>query len=556
MYQRLLVYALLLVLCISLVPSGTVHANAAAQFTLSSTVTKPNLNDQFQVHVNAAGLKELYGYELNVTYDSAKLKVVSAAALSGSGFNVAPIVEGNTIKLAHTEVGATKGLSGNAAIGVITFQAIGQGDAAIELTSLKLVNAALETTTAAPGSKLSVQVQPTSKGDNGSISTITIQGTTDASGKVKAAVNKEQLAQAIAGSNGKSILIDVTTSAQSVNGFEVSLPVSSLYSNGRAALEQLIVRMGDVDVAFDVSQAMSFVPTDAEQLTLSVVKVDTSKLPAAVQAVIADHPVYDFRLLLDGKTVSEWKGKPITISIRYVLKPQEKPHQVVFYYVDEKGQVQAVNNSKYDKDSAIASFKPKHFSTYAIGNPEIAFRDVPAAHWANLSVESLAARGIVKGVGANVFEPNRAITRAEFAQLLVTAFDLMDASATADFADVPRNAWYYSAVASAVQQGIATGKGNQRFAPNEPITREQMAVMAYRAAVAAGVIDASQQAEPVTFKDASDISSYAKQAVGVMQEAGIIEGMGSQMYAPKASTTRAQAAVVIVKLYSMIDSQL
>lgn len=553
MYKRLLVYSLLMALCANWMPVGIIHANAAAQFSLSSTSKKPGLKDQFQVQVKASGLTDLYGYELNVTYDQAKLKMVSASTISGSGFSVAPIVEESMIKLAHTQVGAKTGLSGSATIGVITFRATHAGEAKIELTSLKLVNSQMETTTAAPGSKLTVQIQQASSDDNGKSSTVFIQGMPDASGKMKAAVDKAQLEQAIASADGKSVLIEIVIGDKPANGVEISLPVSSLYSNGKAVLEQLMLRMGDVDVAFDLSKMLDLIPPGSQQLTLSIVKVDTAGLPSAVQAVVAGHPVYDFKLLLDGKQINEWKGKPITISIRYELKSTEKPHQVVFYYVDETGQLQAFGNSKYDKDNATASFKPKHFSPYAIGYPAVAFRDVPASHWANLSVETLAARGIVKGVASGVFDPNRAITRAEFVQLLVSTFDLMDETASANFKDVPRNAWYYGAVASAVKSGIASGLSSQRFAPNEPITREQMAVMAYRAALAAGVIDSSLQANSISFKDASAISSYAKQAVGMMQTAGVIDGMGSNTYAPKASTTRAQAASVIFKLYGMLD---
>ena len=109
------------------------------------------------------------------------------------------------------------------------------------------------------------------------------------------------------------------------------------------------------------------------------------------------------------------------------------------------------------------------------------------------------------------------------------------------FDDVDNTAWYYAYIAAAYNAGIVNGIDADRFGVGEYITREQMAAMACRAL---NVTDIPGTALAV-FADDSEISAYAQDSVYYMQYKGIINGIGNNLFAPKANASRAQAAKII-----------
>ncbi|HPU42536.1 MAG TPA: S-layer homology domain-containing protein, partial [Acetivibrio clariflavus] len=192
-------------------------------------------------------------------------------------------------------------------------------------------------------------------------------------------------------------------------------------------------------------------------------------------------------------------------------------------------------------------FKTKHFSKYVAIPAEVNLKDIYEATWATDSIEALAARGIVKGVSADSFLPMKEVTRAEFVQMIVETFDLKSEAVINPFSDVVKGEWYEKAVLTAYELGIIKGKPDGTFGVNEKITRQDMAVITYSALKAAG-ININATSKPVIFEDDTLISEYAKEAVAAMQRAGIINGMPGNIFAPKDTANRAQAAVILAKL--------
>lgn len=173
------------------------------------------------------------------------------------------------------------------------------------------------------------------------------------------------------------------------------------------------------------------------------------------------------------------------------------------------------------------------------------FNDLDGAPWARTAIEALAEKKIISGRGNGSFAPNEPVTRAEFVKMIVTALNLTDETAEAEFDDVPKSAWYYRVVASAKKSGIVSGMSDNLFGAEEQIIRQDMAVIILRAAKLAG-IDTS--AESAAFTDSESISDYAAQAVGKLAAAGIISGMDDGTFSPRTNVTRAQAAQVIYTL--------
>ena len=207
------------------------------------------------------------------------------------------------------------------------------------------------------------------------------------------------------------------------------------------------------------------------------------------------------------------------------------------------------SSSSSDKNTssgggAIASGLVDSGSSYI---PSLGFDDLGDVEWAQTAINTLAARKIVSGVGDNKFDPNAALTRAAYAQMLVNAIGHSQDSADVEFDDVPTDAWFYHNVAVAAQLGIVSGYGDGNFGPYDLITREQMALMTLKAAEVMGV--SLVGADAGTFTDDADIADWSRDAVYTLSNAGIINGMGDGTFAPKANATRAQAAVIIYNTF-------
>ncbi|MNJ48725.1 Endo-1,4-beta-xylanase A precursor [compost metagenome] len=108
------------------------------------------------------------------------------------------------------------------------------------------------------------------------------------------------------------------------------------------------------------------------------------------------------------------------------------------------------------------------------------FADVREDHWAAQTIKIMSAMLIANGVSDTQFAPDRSITRAEFAALIVRVLGL-DAEGASPFADVTAGDWFASSVAAAYQAGIVNGRTETAFAPNQTISREEMAAMIVRA---------------------------------------------------------------------------
>lgn len=158
MIRKLLLYSLALILCISCLPPKAAFAAKEQAYSLSIANASPKVNQTFQVKVNGTNVIDLYAYEINLTYDSKRLQFVSAD-LGKDGFAVKPILKGNTIQLAHTQIGEKAGKKGNVALATLTFRAIAVGSAEITLSSMKLVNSEIESTVVSSRSNVNAVVK-------------------------------------------------------------------------------------------------------------------------------------------------------------------------------------------------------------------------------------------------------------------------------------------------------------------------------------------------------------------------------------------------------------
>ena len=179
-----------------------------------------------------------------------------------------------------------------------------------------------------------------------------------------------------------------------------------------------------------------------------------------------------------------------------------------------------------------------------LANEEIMFKisamflDQREFSWAMPAIEFLVDSGIIKGYPDKTFRGNANITRAEFTKMVIMAFVGNNTESGSSFDDVKKDDWFYSYVSTATEEGIVKGLSENIFAPNQNITRQDMAVIINNTIKKKG-------AGEIGFSDAAEISDYAKEAVLVLSKLGIINGMGDGTFAPKQNATRAQAAMMI-----------
>ena len=166
------------------------------------------------------------------------------------------------------------------------------------------------------------------------------------------------------------------------------------------------------------------------------------------------------------------------------------------------------------------------------------FSDVPRTHWAYPYIRTLASRGIIVGFPDGTFRPDESVTRAQFVKMLELILGVSLGNGTTPFSDVPASAWFAPYVSSAVQAGIVQGFSPHTFGPNEPLTREQAAVLLARALKLAGTT-APQ------FTDEGSDDAWAAPAVQASAAAGYMTGFPDGSFRPLDPMTRAQAAKVL-----------
>lgn len=183
--------------------------------------------------------------------------------------------------------------------------------------------------------------------------------------------------------------------------------------------------------------------------------------------------------------------------------------------------------------------------------PSAGFTDVPGANnWAHAGIDYCVSNGLMYGVGGSRFAPQTATTRAQIVQILYSLSGSPSVSGAAPFTDLTQD-WYKNAVHWAYQTGVVSGMSATTFAPNVPVTREQIAVilMGYAQKVL-GISRTWTPADLSRYPDASRVSAWAHNALADTVSLGLISGTlrGGQAYLdPQGSATREQVATILMQ---------
>ena len=198
------------------------------------------------------------------------------------------------------------------------------------------------------------------------------------------------------------------------------------------------------------------------------------------------------------------------------------------------------------------TFETDHFSLYSVVNKDkgmttyskLPFSDVRIADWFYNDVKYVYEKGMMSGTAADVFAPNATTTRAMIVTILYRLEGSPAVTGTSAFVDVPTGQWYTDAVNWAAANQIVNGTSATTFAPNDSITREQMAAILYRYAQYKGY-DVTKKADLSGYSDNGQISAYAKDALAWANAAKLINGVTNTTLAPQGNATRAQVSAIL-----------
>lgn len=342
----------------------------------------------------------------------------------------------------------------------------------------------------------------------------------------------------------EAVIIDAK-STQSLYTVSVDLD-GNVMQKAKEKGTPIIIQSNDLQIHFAPDTLNLGSSTASVKFSATV--ADNQALPANTQAVST---IYDFNLSVDSVSTHTFNNP---IEVHFSIDPA-KVHTLnnlgVFYYNDSTQKWEYVGGT-VSKDNTVTALLP-HFSKYAVLENSKTFADIQN-HWAKNEIEEMAAKQIINGMTEDSFKPEANITRAQFVSLLSRSLKLESPVDSIGFSDVPVNAWYKYDVYSAFNNQIVKGITEHTFAPEDKITREQLATLlvnAYLQKTGKQLSDIVTTQE-VKYGDEGGISSWARANVRIATSLGLMSGSGNEKFNPKGLATRAEAAVVLERFLNKI----
>lgn len=268
--------------------------------------------------------------------------------------------------------------------------------------------------------------------------------------------------------------------------------------------------------------------------------------PASPSGFMVLGQVFEFKV---GGAGSYTFNKPVKLT--FTFDPTKVPAgttPTVYYYDLTASQWVSIGGTVSGNTITVTV---DHFTLYAVMAKEkekvpaaITFPDI-ANHWAKQNIEKLVALGIIKGYSNGTFKPDNSITRAEFATVLARSMGWQENTEAAKFTDsIP--AWAKGFIGVMVGKGVVKGYEDNTFRPDKTINRAEMAVMIVRA------MSVKPSTTAPSFADSADIPAWARGYISAAADQGIIKGYSGNILAPGDNSTRAETAVMLVRMMNKL----
>jgi hypothetical protein len=250
-------------------------------------------------------------------------------------------------------------------------------------------------------------------------------------------------------------------------------------------------------------------------------------------------PARRITIVADGQEVERYDGK-VKVSVPYVKEASEADENIVAYRT-VAGRKMIVPQSAVSNGQVLLAAGGS--GTFEIGYNAKNFSDT-AKHWSGSNISFVTARDLFKGVGNDRFAPEGIMTRGMFVTVLGRMLGIEGVGKTSGFRDVDDDAYYAPYVAFASEHGIVKGVGAGNFAPDREMSREEMAIMIARFLEHAQIETTTRNASQ-SFEDQEAIAAWAAAAIQQLQASGLIDGKPGNYFDPQGSVKRAEVAKVV-----------
>ncbi len=343
-----------------------------------------------------------------------------------------------------------------------------------------------------------------------------------------------------------------------VTSYTLQMPASALIGYDSNAILNFVTVLGSMNVHAGMLSSMIDLDSNMSNLDgklagITIEAADITGFPEQVMNAIGNRPLLRLTLTIDGQQ-TPWQNRqvPITVSIPYAITSGEllNPESIVIWYIDSNNNLITIPDGVYDSVTGFVTFTTTHFSHYGVGFNRIHYADVPTGSWYEKAVSFIAAREITSGTGDGKYSPNQLLTRGQLIVLLMRAYGIEpDNQWTDNFSDAG-NTYYTSYLAAAKRLEIAKGIGDNRFAPDNTITRQEMFTLLYNILREIERLPQGNSNKKLAdFSDANEIAAWAKDSMTLLVESGKIIGNDGKL-SPTETTTRAEMAQVLYNLLS------
>ncbi|RAP74333.1 S-layer homology domain-containing protein [Paenibacillus montanisoli] len=379
---------------------------------------------------------------------------------------------------------------------------------------------------------------------------------------VSVALSKDAIVTALdkAAGNGalRTLFVDVKETADEA-ALQFPAELAGMLAEAKAVIS---LRLNGLNVTLDPAAMPTAKPADGAMLRMSIVLTQglSKEAETSVQLLNREWTLMSFGTAsVTVETVSGGSAVPVTFGKKKGIEgvftgtldaSSAGSMPKVYRYDPATGQWLFAGGAKVAGGKGL-QFDMSTPGVYAAIRFQNRFKDT-ASHWAKPDIDWMSERLLVNGVTPFEFRPENEVTRAEFTAMLTRAIGMKPNHAPSDsvFADVEPGAWYEKDVRTAVALGLVSGVDAKHFAPQRPITREEMALLlsrAYRLLNPEGT-EAPDRSVLLEFKDSARIHSWAKDAVALTVQTGLLQGMPNGSFSPDSRATRAQAAAVLARL--------
>ncbi len=341
------------------------------------------------------------------------------------------------------------------------------------------------------------------------------------------------------------IKVDIPVETKST---ELQIPKTSLADAVNATSADLRISTPLANITFN-NQALQAINNSAgvNEININISAVNNNILPAEVLEIVVDRPVYDFSVRAGDSEVSTFGDGKAHVSVPYTPEEGEDEEAIVVYYIDNNNNLKTVRGA-YNPATYTVDFVVSHFSQYALGYNKVGFKDVAEGDEYAPSISFLAARKIIKGVGDGYFAPEGSLTRAQSLVMIMNAYGITDGEMlTANFADAG-DTYYTKYLSTAKSLNLVNGIGNNLFAPERNINRQEMYAMIYNVLKKLDELPLKNtDSIPENFTDYSDISPWAYDVYKIFIGAGTIKD-DKALLSPLSEASRYEMAQLLYSL--------